>query len=64
MIPNAIFKLGYVRGINEFTAVEVLMELPNGAGATTEMIETHLNNHAADLKIGRTDIGTYRRVSA
>ena len=63
LIKSGIYKLGYVKGIHEFTAVEVLMEMPKGTGATTEKIGAHLDTHAADMKIER--IGDkWRKVSA
>ena len=63
MIKSAIYKLGYVKGIHEFTAVEVLMEMPKGTGATTEKIGAHLDTHAADMMIEK--IGDkWRKVSA
>ena len=64
LIKAAIFKLGYVRGIHEFNAVEVFMELPKGTGATKEKIEAHLNDHAEDLKIESMGGGMWRQASA
>ncbi len=62
-ISAAIFKLGYVCGIDEFTSTEVLMELPKGTGATAEKISAYLNDHAKDLKITRLPDGKWRRIS-
>jgi len=62
MTRSAIYKLGYVRGLHEFTAVEALMEFPKATGITVELLETYLSDHAADLKIERTDSGTWRQV--
>ena len=64
MIKSAIYKLGYVRDIHDFTAVEVQMELPKGTGITTEKIKTYLATHTADLKITRPAGGKWRQVSA
>ena len=64
IIKSAIYKLGYVRDIHDFTAVEVLMELPKGTGITTDKIETYLTTHTADLKINRPAGGKWRQVTA
>lgn len=64
LINGAIYRLGYVRGIHEFTAAVVLMEMPKGTGTTTEKIEALLSTHTGELKIERTDGGTWRQVSA
>lgn len=64
IIKSAIYKLGYVRDIHDFTAVEVLMELPKGTGITTDKIETYLTTHTADLKINMPAGGKWRQVTA
>lgn len=53
LLQSAIYKLGYVRSIHEFNAVEVLMEFPKGTGATIETVESFMTDSAADLKIER-----------
>ena len=61
-IRSAIYKLGYVRSIHEFTPAQILMEMPKGTGATTEAIEAQLKDQATDLKIERTDNGKWRQI--
>ena len=64
MIKSAIYKLGYVRGLYEFTAAQVLMEFPKDTGARTEMITACLIEHEDDLKIERIADGVWRQVTA
>lgn len=64
MIKSAIYKLGYVRGLYEFTPAQVLMEFPKDTGAKTEMIKAYLIEHESDLKIERIADGVWRQVTA
>ena len=63
LIRSAIYRLGYVRSIHEFTPVQVLMELPKGTGMTVEMVEQFMIGNAADLKIECMNGDMWRQVS-
>jgi len=63
LIRGAIYRLGYVRSIHEFTPVQVLMELPKGTGMRTETVEQFMAVHVPDLKIERTDGSRWQVIS-
>ena len=62
LIRSAIYRLGYVRSIHEFTPIQVLMELPKGTSMKAETVEQFMIDHAADLKIERMGGGRWRQV--
>ena len=47
-------------GLNEFTSVQLLMEMPKGLGCTVESVEVFLTDYAEDLQIRRTDSGKWQ----
>ena len=57
---DVISKLGYARGLHEFTSVQMLMEMPKGLGCTVESVEVFLADYAEDLQIRRTDSGKWQ----
>jgi len=44
MVGGAMYRLGYVRSIHEFTPVQVLMELKKGTGMKTETVEQFMSD--------------------
>lgn len=60
-ITDTVNRLGRDSTNQEFTVVNVLMELPKRQGFTTEKIELFMNEHASDLKIERIGGGVWCR---
>ena len=51
LVKSSVYKIGYVRALTEFGAVEVLMEMPKDVGAATELIDRCMQDHQVELKI-------------
>ena len=50
-VKNCIYKISYVKSLSEFSAVEVLMEMPRDAKVDMALIAECLNDNLVELKI-------------